>query len=217
MSEHKRKQAKSEAAVQPESKHIANANDEEARVIAERYRNANPGFFLRAATWLLSRFALTKHRYQNWSPTKRIVIGWLLWLILLPIIPIAVLIIWYFNDPEGFKKSPWSKLIIGLAVVWAGYFGLVAVNPSQADVNGRYSPIQTAPNGETVGKADKVNTPSAEAKQKVANQKDSKASNGRKFENCTEAFDAGVFNIRRSDASYQPKLDRDKDGIACEK
>jgi len=26
-----------------------------------------------------------------------------------------------------------------------------------------------------------------------------------------------VFNIKRSDPSYQNKLDRDNDGIACEK
>jgi hypothetical protein len=59
--------------------------------------------------------------------------------------------------------------------------------------------------------------PSDVSKEKIKNQATSNASNGRTFENCTEAFDAGVFNIRRSDASYQNKLDRDNDGIACEK
>ncbi|PID32568.1 calcium-binding protein, partial [Candidatus Saccharibacteria bacterium] len=45
----------------------------------------------------------------------------------------------------------------------------------------------------------------------------SKSSAGRQFKNCSEAFEAGVFDIRRSDPSYQNKLDRDNDGIACEK
>jgi hypothetical protein len=212
MSEHKKNDAKPASSVD-----VSNIDEGEAKILAERYQNAHPGFFLRAATWLLSRFALTKHRYQNWSPTKRIVIGWLCWIVVLPIIPIVAILLWYFHDPEGFKKSAWAKALIGLAVLWAGYAGVVITSPSQADVNGKYSPIQTAPNGEVSGKADSVNTASAAAKEKVASQKESKASDGRQFKNCTEAFEAGVFNIKRSDASYQSKLDRDSDGIACEK
>ena len=67
------------------------------------------------------------------------------------------------------------------------------------------------------GKIDTVNTASAESKNKIASQTESKDSKGRKFVNCTAAFDAGVFNIKRSNASYEPRLDRDSDGIACEK
>ncbi|MBP7767336.1 excalibur calcium-binding domain-containing protein [Candidatus Saccharibacteria bacterium] len=58
---------------------------------------------------------------------------------------------------------------------------------------------------------------SEESKKKVAAQSESKSTQGRKFENCTEAFESGVFNIKRSDKSYENKLDRDDDGIACEK
>ena len=210
MSEHKTKATKVDT-----TDYSATTSD--ARVLAERDKNAHPGFFLRGANWILSRFFLTRHKYQNWTAGRRIIVGWLLWLVLLPIIPLAVIIMWYIRDPEGFKKSPWAKALIALAVLWTGYFGMVATNPSQADVNGNYSPIQTAPNGETVGKIDATNTASESAKEKVASQKESKDSNGRKFENCTEAFNAGVFNIKRSNASYQPKLDRDSDGIACEK
>lgn len=212
MSEHEKNDAKPASGVD-----VSNIDEEDAKVLAERYRNAHPGFFLRAATWILARFPLTKNRYQNWTPAKRILIGWICWIVVLPIIPIVALVLWYFNDPEGFKKSPWAKALIGLAVLWAGYAGVVVTSPSQADVNGRYSPIQTAPNGEVSGKADTVNTASATAKAKVADQKESKATNGRQFKNCTEAFEAGVFDIKRSDSSYQSKLDRDNDGIACEK
>jgi hypothetical protein len=89
----------------------------------------------------------------------------------------------------------------------------------QLDANGKYSPVQTIPDGETKGSiTDKPKSAASdEAKQKVANQSQSKSSNGRKFDNCTEAFNAGVFNIKRSDSAYANSLDRDNDGIACEK
>lgn len=189
----------------------------DARVLKERNAYEHPGFFLRGAVWIVSRFPLTRNKYQNWTTSRTIVVGWLLWLIVLPIIPVVAAIIWYVHDPEGFKKSPWAKVLLSIAVVWAGYAGVILTNPSQANVNGKYSPVQTQPNGEIAGKADALNTPTAEAKQKIATQTTSKPSNGKQFQNCTAAFDAGVFNIKRSDSSYQSKLDRDGDGIACEK
>lgn len=194
------------------------AQKESARVQTERERNAKGGFFYTAAVYILSRFFLTKNRYQNWTRGRRILVGWLLWLIVLPIIPIVAIIVWYVNDPEGFKNSPWAKALIALAIAWTGYAGLVVTEPSQADVNGKYSPIQTAPNGETsVVNKDPAAVPDTASKEKVKNQSTSKSTNGRQFANCTEAFNAGVFNIKRSDSSYQQKLDRDNDGIACEK
>jgi hypothetical protein len=36
------------------------------------------------------------------------------------------------------------------------------------------------------------------------------------FDNCTEARAAGYENIKRGEPGYAPKLDRDKDGVACE-
>ncbi len=37
------------------------------------------------------------------------------------------------------------------------------------------------------------------------------------YRNCTEAWNAGVAPLRRGDAGYAPHLDRDNDGIACER
>jgi hypothetical protein len=192
--------------------------DETEKIQVERERNAEGGFFYTAALYILSRFFLTKNRYQNWTRGRRILVGWLLWLIVLPVIPIIAIVVWYVNDPEGFKKSPWAKGLIALAVIWAGYAGLVVTEPSQADINGKYSPVQTAPDGETkIVNNNKEAVASDEAKEKVKNQKESNLSNGRQFENCTEAFEAGVYDIKRSEKSYQQKLDRDNDGIACER
>ena len=195
------------------------AENEAEKIATERQRNANPGFFLRGATWLLARFPLTKHKYQNWTSGRRILIGWLLWLICLPIIPVVAMIVWYLNDPEGFKRSPWAKGLIALTLVWAGAFGIIATEPAQLDTNGKYSPVQTAPNGEQGGSLiDKPDSATSEAaKQKVQSQTKSNPSDGRQFANCTEAFEAGVFDIKRSDKAYQDKLDRDNDGIACER
>jgi hypothetical protein len=191
---------------------------EQEKVVLEREKNAKGGFFLNAAVYILSRFPLTKNRYQNWTKGRRILVGWLLWFIVLPIIPIIAALVWYLNDPEGFKKSPWAKALIALVVVWAGYAGMVITEPSQADVNGKYSPIQTQPDGETkIVNNNPAAVASDEAKKKVENKTESANTNGRAFDNCSEAFEAGVFNIRRSDPSYQNKLDRDNDGIACEK
>lgn len=191
---------------------------EEQKVQHERARIAEGGFFHTAAVYILSRFWLTRDRYQNWTKGRRILVGWLLWLVTLPIIPIIAIAVWYFNDPEGFKRSPWAKGLVALAVVWAGYAGVVLTEPSQADINGKYSPIQTRADGETKVVNDNPEAvPSEAARDKVRNQRESNDSRGRHFENCTEAFEAGVFNIRRSDPSYQSKLDRDNDGIACER
>lgn len=197
------------------------ATEAEAKVQKERQRNAKGGFFLKSAVWLLSRFPLTKNKYQNWTAGRRILIGWLLWLIVLPIIPIVIAIVWYLNDPAGFKKSPLAKVLIGVIVLWFGAFGLIATEPAQLDQNGKYSPVQTQPNGEDTTKVAESEKPaaaaSAKSKEKVATQQTSNASGGQFFENCTAAFDAGVFDIKRSDNSYRSELDRDGDGIACEK
>jgi hypothetical protein len=200
-----------------------NKPTEVEKIATERDKNAHPGFFLRAAVWLLSRFPLTRNRYQNWTSGRRILVGWLLWLICLPIIPIVIMIIWFVRDPEGFKKSPWAKGLIALTVAWIAAFGFIATEPAQVDSNGKYSPIQTQADGEKVpataaeAKAKPDSVATEESKKKVSTQSTSKPTSGRSFANCTAAFDAGVFDIRRSDSAYQSKLDRDGDGIACER
>lgn len=37
------------------------------------------------------------------------------------------------------------------------------------------------------------------------------------FKNCSDAKSKGYWNIRRGEPGYSQKLDRDNDGIACEK
>ncbi|MFJ9672660.1 LAETG motif-containing sortase-dependent surface protein [Streptomyces sp. NPDC101221] len=37
------------------------------------------------------------------------------------------------------------------------------------------------------------------------------------FKNCTEAYDAGYSDIQKGDEHYGEHLDRDKDGVGCDK
>ncbi|MFC8866302.1 LAETG motif-containing sortase-dependent surface protein [Streptomyces sp. NPDC057148] len=37
------------------------------------------------------------------------------------------------------------------------------------------------------------------------------------FKNCTEAYDAGYSNIPKGDEHYADRLDRDQDGVGCDK
>lgn len=166
----------------------------EAKVVT---RGEEKGPILNGADYLLSRLPWFKFRYEGWSKTKRIVVGYLMWLIVLPVIPVAIMIIWYVRDPQGFKKSPFMPILAIITVAWLGG-GLGYVNSQ--------TPYETSDAQVTKG-----------AQANVANKTESEPTGGRNFENCTAAFEAGVFNIKKSDPSYEARLDRDADGVACER
>lgn len=180
---------------------------------AEVAQTTGPGW----AVWILSRFPGVRNNYQKWGRGKRIFIAILLYLVSLPIIPIIIAIVLYVRDPEGFKKSPLMPIMLAVIAAWFGGFGWVANQTPIADG----TPLAIV-KAQADGEAAAVNTdpaavPSQAAKDKIATKTSSEATNGRKFENCTAAFEAGVFNIARNDSSYSRSLDRDNDGIACEK
>lgn len=169
------------------------------------------------AVWILSRFPLTRTKYQGWSRGKRMFIAVLCYLVALPIIPIVITAWLYMRDPEGFKKSPLMPIMGALIVAWFGGFGWVA-NQTPVTDGTPYASVKPSADGEqSAVNSDPAATASQASKDKIATQNTSNATNGRKFENCTAAFDAGVFNIARNDPSYERRLDRDNDGIACEK
>lgn len=186
----------------------------------------NSGFMLNAANWLLSRLPWFKYHYQDWSKTKRIWIGLLMYLICLPIIPLVVGIVMYIHDPEGFKKGNGIKVVGVVFAIWAGLFGLVASQPAVPD-----NPLNSTAKVDQFNKqqkdtpeakqADNIDTLPANQKgkayEKIKDKTTSSDTKGRFFKNCDAAFEAGVFNIARSDSAYQDRLDRDNDGIACEK
>jgi hypothetical protein len=169
------------------------------------------------AVWILSRFPGVRYRYQVWGRTKRVIIAILLYLVALPIIPIIVAAVWYAKDPEGFKKSPLMPVLVAVIAAWLGGFGYIA-NQTPVTDGSPYASVKPSADGEseTVNNSPAA-TASKASKDKIAKQQTSKSTNGRQFENCTAAFDEGVFDIKRNDPSYERRLDRDNDGIACEK
>lgn len=160
-------------------------------------RGEQKGIFLSGADYLLARLPFTKYKYQRWSKTKRIVLGYLLWLIVLPIIPIGIMLAMYARDPQGFPKSPAFAILTAITVAW---FGLGT----------GYVTSQT-PVDSTDGQVSRGSL------NNVKDRTTSEATNGRHFANCTDAFNQGVYDIKKSDRSYETRLDRDGDGIACER
>lgn len=169
------------------------------------------------AVWILSRFPGVRYKYQAWGKGTRIFVAILLYLISLPIIPIVILIVWYVRDPEGFKKSPLMPVLVAVTAAWFGGFGYIANQTPVTDGTPMASVKERADGESNATNNDPAAVPSDSSKEKVKNQSTSKSTNGRHFENCTAAFDAGVFDIKRNDPSYERRLDRDNDGIACEK
>lgn len=169
------------------------------------------------AVWILSRFPGVRYRYQAWGTTRRVIIAILLYLVVLPIIPVVVAAVWYAKDPEGFKRSPLMPVLVAVIAAWLGGFGWVA-NQTPITDGSPYASVKAQADGESRAvNSDPAAEPSKVAKDKIASQTTSKATNGRHFENCTAAFEAGVFDIKRNNPSYERRLDRDNDGIACEK
>ena len=107
------------------------------------------------------------------------------------------MIIMYVRDPKGFTKSPMFALLSVVTVAWLG-LGLGYVDSQ--------TPVESSESQVTKGSLNNVK-----------DRTTSEPTDGRTFENCTAAFNAGVYDIPRSDKSYEPRLDRDGDGVACER
>lgn len=170
---------------------------------------ARPGFFMNSANFLLSRLPWFQDRYENWGKGKRVLIAFLLYLIILPVIPIVIGVVMYLRDPEGFKKSKALPILAAIAVAQLGAFGLIATQPPTVN-NPETNSVQSSPSTKNGG------TP-ATSKSNTTTSAKSANTGGRYFENCTAAFNAGVFNIPKSDKSYRRELDGDDNGVGCQK
>jgi hypothetical protein len=182
------------------------------------------GFFLNVANWLLSRLPWFRDRYEGWSHGKRILIGLLMYLIVLPVIPIVVGIVLYAKDPQVFRNSKAFPILGVIIAAWLGAFGLIAAQPAKVTKNSTtdttMSQNDTSMTGTGMQPKDTSDTTTAApstAKKSVQSKDKSEATRGRSFVNCDAAFAAGVFNIPKTDPSYADHLDGDNDGIACEK
>ena len=169
------------------------------------------------AVWILARFPGVRYRYQKWGETRRVVVAMLLYFMILPIIPVVAAAVWYANDPEGFSRSPLMPVLMVVSIAWLGGF-VGVVNQTPITDGSPHASVKAQADGELmVANSNPAAMASEASRAKIASQSVSNATNGRQFESCTAVFDAGVFNIMRNNPSYDRRLDRDNDGIACEK
>ncbi|MDL2363165.1 MAG: excalibur calcium-binding domain-containing protein [Patescibacteria group bacterium] len=165
--------------------------------------------------FILSRTPGIKNNYYNWTRSRQVIVAILLYLVFLPVLPLAIGIFMYLHDPEGFKKSKALPILGAIALAQLSAFGFVASSKPNIP-SSQNSATQSSVQNDKAGDLNSSAT-TQEEKNKIKSQNTSNPTNGRQFANCTEAFKAGVFNIKRSDAAYSTSLDRDSDGIACEK
>lgn len=155
------------------------------------------GVILAGAEYWLRRLPFTKPVYRKWPQWQRIVLGYLLWLVALPLLPLFAMIAMWTMDPQGFRKNPAFYMLAAITVLWF-WLGFSYVN-GQMLVDSTDGRVTNA------------------AKSYVQGKTTSQPTNGRTFKSCTEAFNAGVFNIAKTDSSYQAILDGNGNGVACEK
>jgi Excalibur calcium-binding domain len=74
--------------------------------------------------------------------------------------------------------------------------------------------ILVAPLAEPVAIAPNLSALSDYTKKK---KRSSTSGTGRRYKSCEEARKAGVTHMRRGQAGYSQSLDRDGDGVACDK
>lgn len=85
---------------------------DEVEVVSEK-----EGIFLRGSNYLLGKLPFTKNEFEHWSKLRRIVTGYALWLVVLPIWPLVVMAILWVNGKVTRKALTFT--VLGLvAVLW---------------------------------------------------------------------------------------------------
>lgn len=95
---------------------------DDVKVVSEK-----EGIVLRGANYLLGRLPFTKNEFEHWSPAKRIVVGYLLWLVVLPVWPLVVIAVLWVNHSLKRKASTFIVLGIIAALWFWGLFGLLGL------------------------------------------------------------------------------------------
>lgn len=75
------------------------------------------GAILSGSNYLLGRLPFTKNEFEHWSNTKRLLVGYVLWIVVLPIWPLVVLVVLWKNTK--LLRRGLTLTILGLiAVLW---------------------------------------------------------------------------------------------------
>lgn len=79
------------------------------------------GYVLSGANYVLGKLPFTKNEFEHWSKLKRITVGYLLWLIILPIWPLVTITVMWINHTMKRKVSVYLSLAL-VAILW--FWGL---------------------------------------------------------------------------------------------
>ncbi len=84
---------------------------DDVRVVREK-----EGFILRGANYLLGKLPVTKNEFEHWPLAKRIIVGYLLWLIVLPLWPLVIMVVLLINRAIK-QRIILTYFLLGLLVV----------------------------------------------------------------------------------------------------
>lgn len=100
------------------------------------------------------------------------------------------------------------KILISVPLALALLFGCA----STAEL-----PVQKKPTKSATSKAPNTKyTPRHKTTNKVAPKPTPTKTNSKMYTSCKQAFDARHVPVRKGEPEYNPRLDGDKDGLACE-
>lgn len=85
------------------------------------------GMVLRGSNYLLGKLPFTKNEFEHWSKAKRIILGYVLWLLVIPVWPLVVIAVMWVN--RTIKRKVSTFVVLGLiAALWFwGLFGLLGL------------------------------------------------------------------------------------------
>jgi hypothetical protein len=75
------------------------------------------GMFLSGSNYLLGRLPFTKNEFEHWSNTKRLLVGYLLWLLVLPVWPLVIIAVLWSNT-KLLRRGLIFTVLGALAVLW---------------------------------------------------------------------------------------------------
>lgn len=85
------------------------------------------GAVLRGSNYLLAKLPFTKNEFEHWSSARKIVLGYVLWLVVIPIWPLVVIAVMWVNHTIKKKVSTYIALGLIAALWFWGLFGLLGL------------------------------------------------------------------------------------------
>jgi hypothetical protein len=98
-------------------KYTAGGSGSSASVDEEKVVSEKKSFVLGGADYLWERLPFSKYEYERWSSAQRILLGYILWLVVLPTWPLVVLAVLWVNN-QKFRWSAGFFLLLSVVLLW---------------------------------------------------------------------------------------------------